>query len=512
MKQLYHIFILVILIGFINKASAQASSVVHANAPLDSAARIRQLQKNIENLRGLLKNRPQTGKGPATVHMLIGLDEAALKQYEMALTDFSLAIKLNPALQDAYLYRASAYETLKNYQLAIKDYQSCLVFVKNNNGALAVLYTKIGKSQFKLHLYKEAVKSDSTAIALAPFYPEPYIHRAWAYAATGKDDLAILDYTTAIGGFQNNKKQLSLIFSGRGDAKMRLKRYKDAINDYNYSLEANPDHQDAVWNRAACYYYNGDYQLADDDFNRLIVHFKGDNSALAKLYDDRALIEMGLQQNTKAIQDDSLSILHDNMFGIAYWHQADAYAQNADYQLSITTYKKTMEFYQNDKRALAILYNSIANEAYFLADYQKVIDCSSASIAINAQAWGPYLNRGRAYLKKMEKTLAMADFDKVLAIDTTKSSFEYAFALFYSGKPDDAIQIMQKNVLSTTNEAILSTHYYNLACLYSLMNKADEANIYLKKCIDGGYPKKYALNDPDLENIRSTPEYRESIR
>ncbi len=44
------------------------------------------------------------------------------------------------------------------------------------------------------------------------------------------------------------------------------------------------------------------------------------------------------------------------------------------------------------------------------------------------------------------------------------------------------------------------------------MNKTDEANIYLKKCIGGGYSKKYVLKDPDLENIRNTPEYKESIR
>jgi len=33
-------------------------------------------------------------------------------------------------------------------------------------------------------------------------------------------------------------------------------------------------------------------------------------------------------------------------------------------------------------------------------------------------------------------------------------------------------------------------------------------NIYLKKCIDGGYPKRFALMDSDLDNIRNTPEFK----
>ncbi len=74
----------------------------------------------------------------------------------------------------------------------------------------------------------------------------------------------------------------------------------------------------------------------------------------------------------------------------------------------------------------------------------------------------------------------MSDFNKVLVLDTTKKSFEYAFALFYTGSPDKAINMMQSNLLSTTNDYVLMSHYYNLACLFSLMNKPDDANIAKK--------------------------------
>jgi tetratricopeptide (TPR) repeat protein len=111
----------------------------------------------------------------------------------------------------------------------------------------------------------------------------------------------------------------------------------------------------------------------------------------------------------------------------------------------------------------------------------------------------------------MKNDLATDDFNKVLSLDTTKQSYAYAFALFYIGKTDKAIQVMQNNIVGTTNPALLTSNYYNLACLYALMNKPDEANAYLKKCMDGGYSKKFAGIDPDLENIRNTLEFKDMV-
>ena len=225
------------------------------------------------------------------------------------------------------------------------------------------------------------------------------------------------------------------------------------------------------------------------------------------MYDDRAQMKIGEQKFKEALLDDSIAISYNNNLVDAYWNSANACAQNGDFQLSINWYNRSMKYYQGNHKAMAAVYDAIANEGYFLAQYDVVIQTSSSAIALYDHAWSPYLNRGRAYLKQGKKDQALDDFKKVLTLDTTKKSYEYAFALFYTGKPDDAIQVMQKNVIATTNNALLISHYYNLACLYSLMNRSDEANAYLKKCIDGGYSKKYAQTDPDLENIRGTQDF-----
>ena len=99
----------------------------------------------------------------------------------------------------------------------------------------------------------------------------------------------------------------------------------------------------------------------------------------------------------------------------------------------------------------------------------------------------------------------------MIQLDTTKKTIDYIFSLFYVGRGDEAAAILQNDVLNTTDNAIVLGDYYNLACLYSLMNKPDEANIYLKKAIDGGYAKKYAIADEDLDNIRNTDDYKSTI-
>ncbi|HEY4194467.1 MAG TPA: tetratricopeptide repeat protein [Mucilaginibacter sp.] len=498
---------LLILVCYTVNVFGQAVTTVHKPAPVDSATRVTQLQKNIEDVTLAIKQKKSSNPTALSVlYIMRAMDESALQQYDTAIQDFSTAIEINADLKVAYWNRGLAYERVKNYDGALSDYQKALTYYKNDPSQAVILYNNIAIIQKDLRKFDEAIASDSIAIALEPRYPPAYVNRAKVYMITRKYENAIKDFNIALNA-NYSKQVLSNLLFGRGDAKRFLRRYKEAINDYSLAIELNPDNRLAYWNRAASYNQNGDFELANTDYSKAITYYKGDSKNLARLYDDRALMEIDIQQYQKAIADDSLAITLDDKLALAYWHSADAYAENGDFQLSIDWYYKAMPFYQTNKSAQGFFYDNIASEAYFLNDYQKVIDASTSSITLYGKAWGPHLNRGRAYLKKANKEMAMNDFNKVLVLDTTKASFEYAFALFYTGNSDKAIEVMQKNVIATTNDAVLRSHYYNLACLFSLMNKPDEANIYLKKCIDSGYSKKYVQTDPDLDNIRNTKEY-----
>jgi len=63
-----------------------------------------------------------------------------LKQYQLAIKDYNEAIRLEPDLAFAYNNRGYTYSALKQYQLAIKDYNEAIrlnpdfVFAYNNRG------------------------------------------------------------------------------------------------------------------------------------------------------------------------------------------------------------------------------------------------------------------------------------------------------------------------------------------------------------------------------------------
>jgi tetratricopeptide (TPR) repeat protein len=477
----------------------------------DSAQMMARARKKTDSLAQAIRN-TMDPKILAGLYVNHGLGEGIMNRPDSAIHDYSVALTLNPQLRDVYVFRCVQYIKVKNYEAGLADAEKALTFFANIPVRAADLYGKIGFLQLRMKDYEKSLKSDSAALELNPNLGFVYINSGWAYLNMHQYDKAIENFTSGLTLSQGmDKKSLSENVTGRADAKRMLKKYKEAINDYSIAIGLDPANRHAHWNRASCYNTDGDYQLADAEYTKTISFYTGDNANLAKLYDDRALMEIGEQKFQAALRDDSLSLVCNSQYAYAYWNTANAHEQNGDFQLSIDWYNKTIKYYQDNKIALSSINDAIAGEAYFLAQYDKAIAASTSAIELNKLAWGPYLNRGRAYLKNMKNDLAMADFNKVLTLDTTRKSYEYAFALFYTGSPGKAIQVMQDNIVSTNNPAMLISHYYNMACLYSLMNKPDEANTYLKKCIDGGYAKKYVQTDPDLENIRSTQEYKDLI-
>ncbi|MBI4341772.1 MAG: hypothetical protein HY599_00220 [Candidatus Omnitrophica bacterium] len=54
--------------------------------------------------------------------------------------------------------------------------------------------------------------------------------------------------------------------------------------------------------------------------------------------------------------------------------------------------------------------------------------------------------------------------------------------------------------------------WYNLACSYSLLNRLDDALVALRRALELGYADaEYLLQDPDLLNLRQSPQYRQFL-
>ncbi|WP_183568093.1 tetratricopeptide repeat protein [Mucilaginibacter sp. SP1R1] len=431
-----------------------------------------------------------------------------LEQYQKAIQDENAAILANPGFADAYWNRGVAYSNNGDYQLAIDDYNRTMSFYKDDKDNLSTLFDNRGINQRKLKNYKKAIEDHSQAILLNRKNGDAYWHRGIAYNNNGDYQLAVDDYTTAMFYNQEDVKDLAILYKNRGVNKRLLKQYKEAINDFNTGIHLNPQNGGIYWERGLAYQHNGDYQLAINDYTEAMPFYQDDKGNLAILYDNRSGNEIALRQPQKAIEDITSAIALDPQRGHLYWSRGIVYSQTGECKLAIDDYTKTMDFYKSNKPALAILHHNNAENLYILNENQKVIDECTAAIALNPNLASPYFTRGKIYLKRIvNKEQAVKDFNKVIELDTAKSSVSYIFSQFYTGHTDQALQMLQQQVLSTPNPDDVLTHYYNIACMFSIMNKPDEANIYLKRAIDSGYSKKFAANDEDFDNIRKTPDY-----
>jgi tetratricopeptide (TPR) repeat protein len=430
------------------------------------------------------------------------------------LLDYSSAISLNPAYRIAYWQRGFVYELSKNLQSALSNYLSALAETQAYDlGNLTVLNCDVANCELRLLHPDSALKYDSIAMLLSPRYSRAYIIKAQIHVFQKKYVEAINDFTSAIINDQgDNIKRLSAIIAERADAKRMNKQYKEAINDYALALKVDPENKIAYWNRGAAYHAHKDYELAADDYTKAISYYQGDNINLSKLYDDRASNELGQNLLTQAIRDDSVALVLNPDNKSACFDQISIYTQNGDYQLSIDKCQEALSFQKDNKKLNSALYFQIASNEYFLNEFDRVITDCTLAISLNPENSSPYFYRGKVYLKKLNKTeLATNDFNKVLELDTSKKTVNYIFSLFYTGKGNEAINILQNELVNTTDNVAVLGDYYNLACLYSMMNKPEEANNYLKTAIDKGYSKKYAGADEDLDNIRNTDDYKTII-
>src|SRR6185437_2862192 len=58
--------------------------------------------------------------------------------------------------------------------------------------------------------------------------------------------------------------------------------------------------------------------------------------------------------------------------------------------------------------------------------------------------------------------------------------------------------------LDSTDSAVL----YNVACLYAVLNRTQEALNCLKKVVRSGWRKEWIKNDPDLNSLRNNREFQ----
>jgi tetratricopeptide (TPR) repeat protein len=114
--------------------------------------------------------------------------------------------------------------------------------------------------------FQEAARDCNRAIQLNPNAPKAWNFQGLMFSIQGKGDQAVASFTRAI----ELGDAISYIYN-RGYANLHLRNQRNlAIQDFNRILERNPNHANALYDRALAYKSLGEYQKAINDFEALM--------------------------------------------------------------------------------------------------------------------------------------------------------------------------------------------------------------------------------------------------
>ena len=163
-------------------------------------------------------------------------------KYQLAINEFTTAIRLNPNYTYAYGYRGVAYGNLGQHQRAIQDYDKAIQLDPDD----ALAYNNRGNAYGHLGQYQRAIQNLDKAIQIDPNDAGAYNNRGLAYHYLGQHQRAIQDYNNAVQldpdravAYHNRDSAYAALFpptpnrtGGNNMAAMDIKRtYRDSPLD-----------------------------------------------------------------------------------------------------------------------------------------------------------------------------------------------------------------------------------------------------------------------------------------
>lgn len=148
------------------------------------------------------------------------------RQYNLAVTEYTKAIELDPQYAKAYHNRGLAYYFVGKNFLSIEDYTKAIEL----NPQYAKAYTNRGSVYHTLGRSALAIEDYTKVIQLNPNDVESYLTRAGEYESAGKDAAAIDDCNQVFRMNPNNNgayNRKSSILQRRGEY-----TYTDTSNPY----------------------------------------------------------------------------------------------------------------------------------------------------------------------------------------------------------------------------------------------------------------------------------------
>lgn len=407
-----------------------------------------------------------------------------------ALEDYAMAIDLTPDNTELYDERGQLYYATGQYELSDKDYQK--ICELDPGGVVG--YMGLGRNDEARGDYEEAIKHFDYVIKLDSDYSSGYSFRAASLVKLKHYDKAVDDIIKAL---EINKDDMAFSLM----VEIADPAFTQLISKLKIQCVKNPNSDYWPYCLAGIYREKEQYKLALEQFK---ISFEKEGNSTPAYFASQCCC--GLEDYQSALKYIDYAIESDSSVNAYFMQKA-----NILYELGQTEQAtRQIGVYISRMPEYGIGYYRRGFFKGNAQDYDGAIEDYTMAIALDPDHAYPYLRRGDMYLAKGQKELAMADYRKVVEIDTVPGNSSRAqYAFLGLGQKEKAIDFMNR-IIEQDKEN--KDNYYDKACLYSRMGEKEEALKALKISLEKGFRLfKQIENDEDLDGIRNLPEFKALI-
>lgn len=194
-----------------------------------------------------------------------GVEAQNNQQFEIALSHYNKCLKINNSYVLAYRNRSIIYYQLKEYQRCISDCEKGIEL----DSEQYIFYKQIADCQNEMKQYAVAIQNYQKALDRTQIPIQKagiYYQRSWCHDKLMQTKEKVIDLKEAV---KLDPKNITYLYAcGRAKFDLGGEEYKSAVDHFNTILDINPEHKEALIERATYYMTFQNFERALSDLRK----------------------------------------------------------------------------------------------------------------------------------------------------------------------------------------------------------------------------------------------------
>ena len=427
-------------------------------------------------------------------HLSHALDKQG--RTEEAIDHYLQALRIKPDDVGAHNNLANDLDKQGRIEEAVGHYLQALRikpdFEKAHNN-LGNLLEKQGRTE-------EAIGHYLQALRIKPDFEEAHYNIGYALEKQGRIEEAVGHYLKAL----QTKPDYAEAHNNLGNALLKQGKDTEAMEHFNSALRLNP-------NLVQAHNSLGTLLVQTGKIDEAIVHFRKAlqiNPVFAETHVNLggALLSLGRIDEAVVHFHKALAINPD--MAEVHINLGVALANSGKVEEAVAHFRKALGIDPGNPEAQANLNKTLA----ILEEIDREIAYIQEQLALKPQDPMLNYNLGNLYRMKGQLDKAQDYYTKAVSLRSEFPEAIYELAKLHVGRGEyeKALSLYQKMLTFLPDNPAV---YYNIACIFARWNKPGESVSWLQQAVARGLTDwEHIKTDKDLDNIRSSQQYKEFIK